>query len=184
MLRLFVITLLLLIASSTALTVAGTKEASGINVNKGRPKAMGLRMPGRMPAVVAKTSNACCPDYPYCGCPKLETAAANKIHRIKLPSVAKQNQGSSDFCCSDYPYCGCPKLEASNYHHHQYKTYQIDLAKQISNSCCSDYPYCGCPKLEADTTTTTVAPRFETIKVGAVSVRRSGVMALRATRQQ
>ena len=95
--------LLLLIASSTALTVVDTK-ASSIKIQK----TAGLRMPA-----IVKNSNACCPDYPYCGCPKLETppsaATKAKMPLVIDPAATTQNQ-MSNACCPNYPYCGCPKI--------------------------------------------------------------------------
>lgn len=100
------------------------------------------------------TSNACCTNYPYCSCPKLEAKTNKsirraKIHQIKLPA-AKQQQASNNYeCCASYPYCNCPILETApvtNIRIHQIK---LPSAKnQVnSNSCCPDFPYCGCPKL-------------------------------------
>ena len=95
--------LFLLIDSSTALTVVDTK-ASSIKIQK----TAGLRMPA-----IVKNSNACCPNYPYCGCPKLETAPSAdmkaKIPLMMDPTAITQNQ-MSNACCPNYPYCGCPKL--------------------------------------------------------------------------
>ncbi len=108
----------------------------------------------------AKNSNyACCPDYPYCSCPKLDAKATTystistkrtKIRNIKLPPVGAMQSSNNYECCASYPYCGCPKLDAP---------VTAQRIQANSNSCCPDFPYCGCPKLEVET-------RFEAASQG------------------
>ena len=162
--------------SSLALTVIDTKASSGftqirLDIDMGPSGTEGRSCDRRDrmgPSSIAtkQSSNACCSDYPYCGCPKLDTAATTKVKknfRIKLPAVKAQ---SSNMCCPDFPYCGCPKLDTRP---KQPRFQVIDVrssakrnakvmaltarpkalvgAGKSSGGCCPDYPLCGCPKL-------------------------------------
>ena len=153
MYRLFTIAascLLLLVASSTGLTVVDTKPSSRRMIHR-------IKLP---PTKQQQSSNACCADFPYCGCPKLDTANA-KTYQIDIP-VAKQSSGA---CCADYPYCSCPKLDTAP------KTLRITLpateASSNSCSCCPDYPYCNCPKLETRSLLKVGATRPRVLAMGA-----------------
>ena len=130
----------------------------------------------KLPAAKAQSSNACCPDFPYCGCPKLDTTATTKVKknfRMKLPAVKAQ---SSNACCTNFPYCSCPKLDTSAKVEKNFRI-KLPAAKgQSSNMCCPDFPYCSCPKLD----TRPKQPRFQVINVRSSAKRNAKVMALTA----
>ena len=127
MYRLFVIaaSLLILIASSAALTVVGTKPAgftpirpdidlgpSAESRHRMGPSSFRRGASSYGPMTTTQSFDACCSYYPYCGCPKLETPKRKpqNFYYIKLPAQSKNGSDSTCSCCPDYPFCDCPKL--------------------------------------------------------------------------
>ena len=168
-------TLLVLVATTSALTVVETSKTA----TNGR-------------GIVGQTAtmdNACCADYPFCGCPKLEppqavTTTQKKRLFVKLPPAKQPVTAKSESpCCPDYPFCGCPKLESPQAAKTKKLYVKLPPAKQTARAksdspCCADYPFCGCPKLEVPSK----KPRFKVINVGAAAKSRSKVSPLMVRR--
>ena len=154
--------LLLLVASTTALTVA-VDTATRVAPKGSNPIRWDIDP-------TASADSACCADYPFCGCPKLESpqqvavaVRSKKKPFVRLPPAKQAARAKSDSpCCPDYPLCGCPKLEAPQTKS-RIKVIHVGSAAERKVSplmvvgaasttkgtcnCCPDYPYCSCPKL-------------------------------------
>jgi len=159
--------LLVLVATTSALTVVDTTKAA----TNSRVDIVSYGIVDQ----TASADNACCADYPFCGCPKLESpkavvATQKKRLFVKLPPAKQPVTAKSDSpCCPDYPFCGCPKLETPN-KKPRFKVINVGAAAKSRSkvsplmvrrppkavvtasakgtcSCCPDYPYCSCPKV-------------------------------------
>ena len=119
LLRIFFIALSL-VASSVALTVTDKKASNNVAnftpINfvfdsAGSTEAIGhkkdLYRRRRLPRAMARMpkASACCGDYPFCSCPKIDVPPA----KVEL-DFAVIDPSKASACCGDYPFCSCPKL--------------------------------------------------------------------------